>query len=313
VFLLVARCCLVSSRTVVGFSGKGHLMRNQAYFHCHQFWPRSSVLVTLAVMLSGPSWPAYAGTVLLFNDPTDTISVAGNTTLGSAATYEAQILFTSSFGSFGTVFNEWVNGQEDKHLLAGPTQLVGFNYPRPAPATPFVSPVSLSLDVWHNIAFVYSGSQERFYVDGSLLASRNVSGNIFNDDSGHPFIGAEFRDALLSASFIGYLSSLRISDVARYSGSSYSATTGDFTADANALVLFDFHEAPGTTSITDLSSAAHIGTLGVGFTGSTLPEFVENPVSAVPGPIAGGGLPGLIVAGAGLLGWLRRRHRRTWL
>lgn len=241
--------------------------------------------------------------VVLFDQPTDTISVSGQTVIGTASTYEAQILFTGDHNGSGSVFSEWQWGAEDKTLGAGPDLLSGYNY-YDHRGYLWSDSLPITLGLWHHIAFVYDGSEQRLYVDGQSIASRPASHDV-RDSAGQAFIGSIYRDFGVQDGFVGYLDSLRISNVGRYSGATFTPPVGDLGSDANTLLLYNFNELPGSTTAADESSLDRTGTLGVGFAGATSPEFTSAP-APVPEPstLAIWSLLGLCGIG---FGWRRRR------
>jgi hypothetical protein len=62
--------------------------------------------------------------------------------------------------------------------------------------------------------------------------------------------------------------------------------------------------------ITSGNVALALGQLGPGVT--VMDDFIYGEPNPVPGPIAGAGLPGLILASGGLLAWWRRRQKTAW-
>jgi hypothetical protein len=233
-----------------------------------------------ALLVASVSLGQVPDGALHFDETTDNIQVAGHTVLATAATFEARLFFPSGSGGAGMVFNEWTFGAEDKQLQAGPDRLRGYTF-NTAPVLQHLT--TLTADVWHHVAFVYDGGlgEQRLYLDGAKVAAQVTSGDIGNSDGNGPFVGSIFRDGLVVSSFRGYLDTLRISDVARYSGDSFTAPSGDLGDDADTVILYNFDEsdfafAGGQATVADLSGNGHTGTLGVGFDGATVPILPDT-------------------------------------
>ena len=96
-------------------------------------------------------------------------------------------------------------------------------------------------------------------------------------------------------------------------GSSISFNISNFQGFDAATTLFDPPPAGGSTfpiyAAVDIFMPAPCTGSCTGVVGLTIP-LVPTEFSAVPGPIVGAGIPGLIAGCFGLLGLARRRRRR---
>jgi serine/threonine protein kinase len=208
-----------------------------------------------------------------FARPTDSILVTGRTVLDKEATFEVRVLFSEDCGSRGSIFNEWAPGAVDSHLIAGPEEINAGAFPLPLTG----AKTPLSRNKWHHIACVYDGTETRLYLDGSIRFSHPTKGKLGRGNS-IGFVGAAWRPPETPRKgFVGYLDTLRVSKVARYFGESFEPPTGKLPTDGDTLLLYNFTEAPGSTTVADDSGNGRRGMLGIGFSGATCPDFVSDP------------------------------------
>jgi hypothetical protein len=210
--------------------------------------------------------------VIQFDRGTDTIHVGGQTELTMAATFEARF-FLREGDSGGQIFNEWQAFAEDKYLYASPAQVCAYDHPIGFGQVLCVV-TAVTTGVWHHVAYVYDGAEERMYLDGQRIAARAASGTIGNSP-GEGYIGSIFRDGSQRLGFVGRLDFVRVSNVARYTGASFVAPTGDAAAEPGTMLLYAFRECPPSTTTADAGPLGRTGVLGEGI-GGTMPQFLTT-------------------------------------
>lgn len=123
----------------------------------------------------------------------------------------------------------------------------------------------VSLNTWHNIAFVATttgtSTTMSIYIDGVRqdvqLDNTGAYAQTKTVTNGVVATGGTFSMGKYgSLSWNGFIDNLRVSNVNRYSGSSYTLATGPFTADSSTQLLITPTNSVGSTTISYQNSGA---------------------------------------------------------
>lgn len=101
-------------------------------------------------------------------------------------------------------------------------------------ATPYsiIAPSTHSLNTWHHGACVRDGSNMHIYLDGTRIATSTAIGvNALNNSTMPITLGVVMRDTLpdpVNFYYTGYLDDIRITNAARYTGTTYTVPTAEF-------------------------------------------------------------------------------------
>jgi hypothetical protein len=109
------------------------------------------------------------------------------------------------------------------------------------PSTIITTSVTVNANEWTMLSYERQGNTHRIYKNGTLEDTA-TTGN--KQDNGPFTIGKNgFGD------FDGYIDEFRVSDIARYEGSSFTEPTSEFSVDSDTVALLHFNGANGSTDI----------------------------------------------------------------
>lgn len=119
---------------------------------------------------------------------------------------------------------------------------------------------TVTANAWHHVAGTFNGSTSMSaYVDGVEVDGTGFAPTSTANYGGETVLGASAYNDLFR--FEGIIDEVRVSDVERYTGTTYPRPVAAFTADANTVALWHLEDAPGQTAL-DSAGAALDGELG---------------------------------------------------
>lgn len=125
---------------------------------------------------------------------------------------------------------------------------------------------AISTGAWKHIALCREGNTWNTYYDGTRVDTRTLAVTL-HASTDPVYIGSYFGASLNEIN--GYIDELRVSDSARYTGSSYTVPTEPFVNDSNTLLLLHMDGTDGSTEIVDDTGTTPFVVGSVSYSGTT--------------------------------------------